>query len=224
MGAGITELGDLLTLLHEADARSDRLRVEYREWTRPAPSNVLIVHRSDPPLARWRNAGPFPRAVTIQRRIWAERPNRIRVEVHRDGACVRVGVRDGEQWRRWDSIHGEDHGSVTASDGFAAVPPLLRSALLAPALLIGSLRFQAAGAGILLGRQVVLAQAGPRFSSELSGRWRHDFAFDVETGVVLRRASAVNDQQVQLTEATRMIADGPLPRHLFADPQPSNRC
>jgi hypothetical protein len=192
-------VGDLLELLHDADLLIGRFEGEFRDWTQPSPSAVLVVqadgigHRG----LRWAGAGPFPRASEGNRRVWFERPNRLRVELVQGRDLLRFGVRDESRWWLWDRVGGTHSGRLLTEGGTWRCPPLLDPPLLSPARLVGWLRFESAGTGVRLGREVVLARARPRRTGELS----FEFEFDAQHGIVLHRAAYEKGRCMQVTDA-----------------------
>ena len=215
-------LGDLLALLHDADRRVRSFEGELRDWVQPPPSNALVVDLRDKHKpgagARWRGAGPFPRASETRRRIWFERPDRMRVEILRGGQLLRLGVRDRETWWRWDRVRGVDTGRVAFVDGVPTAPPLLDLPLLAPVSLLAALRFEPAGAGERVGRKVLLARALPRTALTGSGELSFEFEFDLQYGTMLRRARFEDARCVSVTEALAACFDGPVDPGALSSP------
>jgi hypothetical protein len=209
-------LGELLTLIHNSDTRWHRFAGEFRDWLRPEPSTVLTVTRKDGPRPRWQGAGPFPKAVTIHRRIRAEQPDRIRVEMFHGRQLVRVGVRSGDRWCRWDVAAGLDEGQITEMpDPTTSPPPLLRPPLLSPTVLVPTLRFEPVGVGTVVGRDVVIARATPRVRGLSPDARSYEFSFDSCTGIVLRRTRMAGDTVLELTEALSAAFDGGAPPTTF---------
>lgn len=224
----MSELGDLLELLHEAHFRESTLRAEYREWLRPRPNLVLGRSEFEDQRLQWRGVGPFPRATVGIRRIWLKRPASLRVEMHADNKLIRFGVLNRRQWWRWDV----NEGAVTSeapneTNGRWWIPPLLSPPLLEPVQLLMTLRLQPTGRGVRAGRDVVCAGAIPR-TAEASGRTRvYELEFDAEYGTMLRRSVFDDGLLVATTAAVDVEFDGNLSRGLFEftapDGEPTRR-
>ncbi|MGH8301042.1 MAG: adenylyl-sulfate kinase [Steroidobacteraceae bacterium] len=214
-----------MELLHAASENQTTLVAEYRDWAKPAPSLALLVETGTgergPEQAarlRWRGAGPFPSPLESKRAIWLAPPDRVRIEVRHDGQLVRLGVRDGLRWWRWDQIVGTGSGKVAPFAGGRRLPPLLDPPLLDPARLLASLRFDTVGAGRLAEREAVTAVAQPRGSLAPDRRLRYELGFDAEFGTMLRLAAYDAGRCVQLTEAVDIAYGGELDPALFAWP------
>lgn len=219
------QLGDLLEVLHDAD----RLRTfhgEFRVLTRPRASGELIVHAEDSgegPRLRWTGAGPFPRASTTSRRIWFEHPDNIRVELARGRHLERFGVRNGENWWRWDRSDGPTTGSLSSPGHARAFPPMLNPPLLTPAMFVASFRLEPSGRGTRVGREVLLARARPRNQPKAEGGLAFEFEFDAEHGVVLRHTVLDEGRSVVVTEALAVCFDAPIDPERFVFISPDGR-
>lgn len=215
-------LGTVLERIHNALACVVTLQAEYRDWSRVAPSLSLVAEpkRKDDCVGglRWQGSGPFPQTVTSTRRIWLSAPDRLRVEIERNGQVEKLGVRDGSRWWRWTRAAGADSGDLLVSHR-RGLPPLLDPPLLTPARLVGWLRFDDVGTGWRAGRDVVTAHAVPRDRSPAApGNLRCDLEFDVEHGVLLRMSICDGADCVRLTEATDVAYGRELDPALFICP------
>jgi hypothetical protein len=222
----MSELGDLFELLDGAHERVSSIRMEFRDWALSPASDELVVDREDllAGRLRWRGAGPWPRASQTRRRLWSMRPERLRVEVMRDGQLARLAVRAGREWWRWDREHGATSAHMETIEGSRWLPPLLDPPLLTPARLIGSLRFEPVGDGLRAGRRVALTRARPR--EPLSSRHHelsYEFEFDAEHGTVLRWALFKDGRSVQVTEALDVAYDVPIDPERFVFVSPDGR-
>jgi hypothetical protein len=202
----MSQLAQLLQLLHDAPGSLDSLRAEYRDWFRPRATEELIVHRHAPedghPRVHWRGPGPFPPEIVSVTRISCRRPDLLRVEVFRGDRLIRFGVLNGGRWWRWDEGLGAEASRAPAS-GVTGwwVPPLLAPPLLEPVMLLASLRVVPAGSGMRVGRRVLRARATPRGPAPFNRRLAYELEFDAEHGTVLRYAAFEDDELVRLTEA-----------------------
>lgn len=201
----MSELGELLEVIHGAHAQLSTFEAEYRDWTRPQPSVALSVERSElgEPLLRWHGAGPFPRTVSSTRRIWLLAPDRVRVEIASDGEVVRMGVRDGANWLRWDHVDGVVRNDVPGiKDGpLLNPPPLLSPPLIQPVPLLAVLWFEPTGRRLRAGREVLAARARPRHPSASAQALTYELEFDAEHGTILRRATLDHGEVFSVTEA-----------------------
>jgi hypothetical protein len=204
----MSELGQLLELLHDAHRRLGTFEGEYRDWTRPRPSLEVIIERSEVDgrqRMQWRGAGPFPVATATERRIWLQRPDSLRIEIVSGTKLVRFGVLTQARWWRWDAVHGSDMGTapVDASDGWS-VPPLLSPPLLEPVRLLAPLRLQPSGRGTRAGREVVCARGSPRQPARTAQALAFELEFDAQHGTMLRCAALEKDQLVSVSEAVEV--------------------
>jgi adenylylsulfate kinase-like enzyme len=85
--------------------------------------------------------------------------------------------------------------------GQRTLPPLLDPPRISPARLLASLRFERAGVGERVGRQVLLARAWPRQQPRPRGELSYELEFDSEHGTLLRRATSEDRRRVAVTEA-----------------------
>jgi hypothetical protein len=210
------ELGFLLELLHDADPRARTLQAEFRGWSVLSPGPDVVVKRDGegPERLRWRSGAPWPQTVQDRRRLWSDGPDRLRVELWQEAELVRLGVRAGPRWWRWDRDAGESAGSL---DDHPWLPPLLDPPALSPARLIAFLRLEPAGVGERAGRRVLMAHGFPR-----AARSRGDVCFeleiDAEHGTLVRRARLLAGRCVDLSEAKEVRYELPIDRSRFELP------
>ena len=214
----MSELGQLLELLHDAHREVGTFQAEYRDWARPRPTSELVVHRQNPddghPRVHWRGSGPFPPALGRTRRIWQQQPACLRVEVHRDKTLVRFGVLNRARWWWWDAVRGLDTSEAPTDDRDAWwVPPLLAPLLFEPVRLLSALRLMPAGRGVRAGREVLCARALPRAAGSPPIP-EHEFEFDAEHGTMLRHVISENRVLVSVAEAIAVAYHRPIrPEH-----------
>lgn len=202
-GPALSDCAQLLVLMHDADRRLSSLQGEFEDWGVVPPSNVLLVDRDEKAggRIRLRTHGPglYPQAKRSVRRIWFQSPWRVRVELLQDETVLRLGVRDGTRWWRWDRREGTSSGGHDPTK-VDTVPALLDPTVLSPARLLSRLRFEKIGEGVRFDRRVLLARAVPR-DPAMDGRLTFEFEFDAEFGTMVRRAIFQHGKRVQLTEA-----------------------
>jgi adenylyl-sulfate kinase len=187
----MSALGELLELLHNAHSRIKTFQIEYRDWSRQRLSNQIVVHESSRGVRqlRWQGGGPWPEETVRTRRIWLERPNRVRVEILEDELMVRLGVRQGMQWWRWDAAEGISDGWFAPDEtGVFTVPRMLASPFLAVQRLSADMRLEPAGMSERAGREVACARGYPRRQPAVAAEVVIEFEFDADHGSLLRRA------------------------------------
>lgn len=194
-------LGELLELLHRADAPFESVQVTYRIWRHAERADAAFHARIEEEKRRGAAVGSIqlaggasaPSEHEEQLRLWraGEHVREEREGGPRDGF---YGVRAGELWWRWDQLSGaisnEDDPKVGGGVGHEL------SVMLDPTPLLGSLRFRALGFAHQAGRATITAEAVPRPSGrdgprsfqlhELgSGADRYTLEVDAERGVLL---------------------------------------
>ena len=221
-------LDGLLTLLNDAPENLTTLEAEYRDWVQPVRDLSLALERSpttEGPAGTgrlyWRGPGPFARSIEVRRKIWLVAPDRLKVQIMRNGRIVRLGVQDRNTWWRWDQRGGEATGDAGGTADGSTLPPLLDPPLLTPARVLGWLRLKDVGTGLCAGRPVVTACGRPRTRSPSALRGlRYELEFDREYGIMLRSALYDDRQCIRLTEASDVTYGGVINAGLFAWPPP----
>lgn len=201
-------LGALLELLYRAHEYASSVQAEFRDWDQFHESSTVVVeaNKNDTPTLRWRGAGPQLATTECTRHIWFASPDRLRVEVRRrDRSLVRLGVRNGSRWWRWDRQAGGASGTMTGGGG--PLPPLLSPLVLRPARLIPTLELDVTGDGVCAGREVVVVHARPSESPAEPHELSFRLQFDAEHGTLLRREILEDGRCLQLTEALRVSYD-----------------
>lgn len=217
---GPRELAHLLQAVYLAHRNVGSFEGEYNDWARPRPSQELVgsVGAQGGWELRWRREGPFPATQMQRRRIWVSAPHCVRVELRKRDRLACVGVRKGTDWWLWDSVRG----LVRKSDANAGVgiPAFLRPPIIDPAPLLGAFWFEPAGTGSIAGRKVLRARAVPREPEELDVPVKHELAFDVEHGTVLRRVRLEEGEPVQEVHALSVRYGGEIDPAKFASDPP----
>ncbi len=222
----MSALGQLLELLHDAHDDLSTFEVEYRDWGRTAPSNRLTVTYSETgaPQARWQGAGPLPREALMARRIWVQPPDQIRVEISTGDELLRLAVRNGPQWWRWDAQQGVISGSVAPNPhGVATMPSLLSAPMIDVRQLITTVRFEPAGAGERAGRKVVHARGRPRVQPPGRRPLSYEFEFDAEHGSLLRRAEFEDGECMWERRAVAVLYDAQISADCFVFEEPRDQ-
>jgi hypothetical protein len=224
----MTELADLLELLHGAQFPFVTLRARVRTWhhdERNRAAFVAAARRSGGGMASGRPAEAAAAAVVD---VPVESDDTV--EIWRAGdrtrfqASGRYGVRNGERWWLWDERTGaiSNAGAPRTRTGvhqeFAA--------LLDPTRLLGVLRFAPLGPGRRAGRAVLRASAVPRpdvrtllFSRPLHeiglGADRYVFDVDAQRGVILRVVAEYRGDPFLRIEVLEIAFDEELDDGLF---------
>jgi hypothetical protein len=214
----MSALGELLELLHDAHDGLSTFEVQYQDWGRPAPSNKLTVSYSETgtPQLRWQGAGPWPTDALSTRRIWMRPPDNVRVEISAADELIRLAVRDGLQWWRWDNRQGVTNGSATLTPrGFTRLPSLLAAPMIDVRQLMTTVRFEPAGSGERAGRKVIQARGRPRVVPPGRGPLSYEFEFDAEHGSLLRRAEFEDGECVWERRAVEVLYDAQIRGECF---------
>lgn len=230
----MTELGDLLELLHCAGRSFRSVRLEAREWRH--------VHRQQEAYeralrrARGGTVQTFvhcvdeaaPAELEVRVRAWFEHPNRVREERDEAGRLC-VAVADGARWwtrmPEWATI-GEKGDAWAQGEVGQTVRPLLE-----PAALLANAELAVLGRGERAGRETVRATATPRGRPHVAvdpplipGADRYELEIDAEHGLLLRGASLLREEPFALTEVDLVAFDEPFPLETFSyEPAPGEQ-
>lgn len=231
VGADRGGLGDLLVLLHGADAPRARVTVSYRVWRHQERLQAAFLAdveerrrggASVGMVSFGRRDGSEPAEVEETVRVWRE-GERCRVEHHggqRDGYYAVV---DGPLWWMWNE-HGGAHSNQDDPSVGSGVGEELQI-MLNPVPLLGALRFEPTRGSEVAGRSTLSARGFPRPQDT-----RHGPAFtlsDLGTGAELYELEI--DRQLGVLLAVTAVRDGQ-PFHRvttlsisFEDPIPDER-
>jgi hypothetical protein len=210
----LPSLGELLALLHRADAAFDNVTASYRilrQEERASAARLAHVEQEKRRCAAISSVGfsdDADRPVETEEvlRVWRAE-GRVREEHEggsRDGAYL---VREGDAWWTWDERNGahSNEGDLTLrySDGEQL------SLMLDPTPLLGTLRFTPTGRGRVAGREAIIAEAVPRLSGRRErphmfelyqlggGADRYVLQVDAERGVLLEAVACRDGEPFQ---------------------------
>jgi len=218
----MTQLGDLLELLHRAHASFRTVRFEAREWrhthrTQAAYARAMELHSGvTQVVVEPLDSVPAEWEVTI--RGWLAPPC-VREE-RGEADRLALSASDGERWWQvmpeWATVSDEGDGWSTGRVGECLRP------YVDPAPLTAGLTLEPAGHVDVAGRDAILVRAVPRprpFRAEqealLAGADRHELAVDAERGTLLRTVSFLDDEPAQRLEIVEIGFDEPLDEALF---------
>jgi hypothetical protein len=221
---GVSELAELLELLHGADAQFETLYGRFRTWHHHERSHAAFEAEAERQRGRGAFFGSFGAAEMPAESeevvsVWRQEPDRARTE-RPDSYAVAVG----ERWWMWQADVGamsnEDDDSVSSGVGDEF------DVLLSPAQLLGLLRFEPAGSAERAGRAVIVANARPRAESRhgRDGFALHELGFgadcyrleiDAERGLILASQAFVDDAPFSEVTALELRLDEPIDPALF---------
>jgi hypothetical protein len=216
----VTELGDLLELLHGADAPFTTLHGRFRIWRHNERHReaFLANARRRGGISSGFGSGEAPEETEEFLSLWREIPDRARME--REGS---YGVRIGERWWLWQERMGAISNADDHSVGSGVGEEL--TSLLSPALLLGLLRFEPDGRGERAGRRVIVVNALPRGTAlhgsdfplhDLGlGADRYHLEIDAERGLVLCVQAVTAGQPFSVVETLEIAIDEQLDPSLF---------
>ena len=202
------DLGDLLVVLHGADAPRRRVEVTYRVWWHEERLHAAFTADVEEQKRRGASVRSFgvgkcrPRPAEVEEtvRIWRD-GERARVEHHggpRDGYYA---VTDGPLWWMWDERNGARSNQDDPSVGSGIGHEL--QIMLNPVPLLSSLRLQPTESSEVAGRPTIRAHGIPRPQDA-----RHGPAFDLhELGTGADFYELEVDRQLGVLLAVTAIRD-----------------
>ena len=219
----MSELGDLLELLHTGGTGDQSVQATIATWSHRERAHAAFVAEAEASrtvtlYAEGVDDAPAERSSTV--RLWLAPPDRAREEDD-EGA---IAVRRGGLWWRYSPGEGamsneeEPEVGTSVGDGYAY--------LFDPGSLLGALVLEPRGTGELRGRSVVRAVARPRPSADDDGRdWTlHALAFgadgwqiavDAELGVLLSVESLRDGVPFSRVEVVDLTVGEPIDDDVF---------
>jgi outer membrane lipoprotein-sorting protein len=214
----MSELGDLLVLLHGARGRTSTVRATVRTWrhdgrmreamARSARRGSAVMYAGDGD----EDAGRDPVEGLV--RVWLAPPDRAREE-REGGDGEGFGVRRGELWWHYNPLSGATSNEDQPDVGGGTADELWW--LIDPAPVIGLLDFDRIAPGSRAGRDVVRVRAVPRTLAEgddwplmrLGAFGADELLLDVdaERGALLRIESRFEGQPLVVSEVTGIAFD-----------------
>ena len=238
----MSDLGDLLELLHTADRRYRTVRATIREWRHHERAHRAFVRyaeeRGGTMYAQITTLGRAPETYETLTRIWSEKPDRVREEREGEHAAPELGIRDGRRW--W--MYGAEIGAVSNDDDTSVGSGVgeAHRYLFEPARLLGALELEPLDRVEVAGRAAIRARATARphdeRDSELAlgylghGADEYELAVDAERGVLLRTTALLDGEPFAVAEVPELAFDEEFPRETFvfvpppgADVRPAGR-
>jgi hypothetical protein len=234
----LPSLGELLALLHRADAAFDTVEASYRIWRHEERASAARLAQVEQEKRRGAAITSFfaysdesDRPVEVEEvlRVWRAE-GRLREEHEggsRDGAYL---VRNGDAWWTWDEHNGAHSNEGDLTSGYSDGEQI--SLILDPTPLLGTLRFTPTGQGRLVGRKTITADAVPRLSDRRDGRRvfalyalgggadRYALQVDAERGVLLEAVAFRDGEPFHRITTEQVAFDQPIDpeRFRFAAP------
>lgn len=229
----MSELGDLLALLHEGPPRVRTLVAEIRRrtdseaslaaWQARAKGESFVVAYE---YRDGEDDEPEPERRESLTRIWVDLERRLERE-ETTGDDAQVAVRRGSTWWRWDEETGSMSNEADPNAGTSVAED--RKWILGGLPLLSLLRLEVLARAEVGGRPTWRCRATPRpEGTEDNGM--HDWALhdlpaygaeeytidvDAQTGLVLRVAGVFEGAEFSVTEVTDLIVDEPIEEERF---------
>ncbi len=227
----MSELGELLELLHGARGRWRTARFVVRDWTETAVSHEAHERMMERQGGGGGSVGQYmvgfgamgppavPDEIVMTSRVWAE-GRKYRAETEQQGHAS-VTVSDGERIWHWSPGTGAlVHDAGNSSSGWEAI--------LDPRELLAAGDLEPAGRREVIGRAALVVQgrvaAGEPFrpfDGIRPGTTDFELLVDAERGVVLRVEARLDGRPFHVRELLEISFDEPLPEETFVyEPPP----
>jgi outer membrane lipoprotein-sorting protein len=218
----MSELGDVLELLHGAHRRYRTVRLVAHEWRHNARFLAAYEEamRAGGASGYQSAAGEgVPAETDVVVRVWFEQPNRFREE-REDGGRRYVAASDGSRWWTalpdWATIAEEGDGWLRGHVGRGIRP------LLDPAQVAGLVDLETGGHGEVAGRPAYVVTATPRPGVHpdvdvlATGADRHELLVDAERGLLLAVTSSRSEEPFSSIRVDEIAFDEPIDEARFA--------
>jgi outer membrane lipoprotein-sorting protein len=225
----VSELGDLLELMHTSEERWRWLRAEGRE-SRHAGLNLEAFMRaverrrsgSVGVLANSHRKVDEPEESERRWRLWMEGANRVRAEFALGHGDMVTAVVDGSTWWSWSRAMGAQTNEGR-EDSETGVGPGI--ALVRPAALLPAVDFEVRGRATKLGRSAYAVRAIPSPSNDVeeldlphalgSGADEYELLVDAERGVLLRTEARLRGRPFLILEMDDVAFDEEISADMF---------
>lgn len=232
----LSELGEVLELMHGAHGRFRTLRATIREW-RHLPRSDRAFEREVKESGATAYGVAFlatgmdeaeeeearPEVSESILRLWVEGRSRVREEresrgAHRPGP--KLAIKDGGIWWTYDPEYGAmsnvDEPEVGSGVGQET------EHLLDPSRLLSWADFTVLGRTTCAGREALRVLTRPRTHEHLwptpglpLGADEHELLVDAERGILLRTATRMDGQDLQVVELLEVAFDETFPPETF---------
>lgn len=222
----MSELGDVLELMHGARNSFRTIRVVIRDWHHvrrgaQAFERHMAAERRRGGRSSFgtRSTGDQSETYESTSSLWHERPDRWRiqhVQRHDPEPEETVTVIDGDTW--W--LYSPSMGALTNEGDPGHGVGRAGEHLLDPSELIPAHDFEIVGSDERAGRPCIVVRARPRplehgFHRGPMGADEVDLLVDAERGVLLRQAARIEGEEYQVSEVLEIEFDGPVPPDTF---------
>jgi hypothetical protein len=226
----VSELGDLLELLHTSDQRWRTVRMAGREWRHEArlleAFHREAARRRGTVAMMWGHGTGAPKPIDREDRwaLWVAPEGRVRAEFS-VGEEEIVAVLRGNQWWHWSPSTGGQTNAADPSDGGShGTGP--GAALLETAAILPALTFEITGKAKTARRSALAVRATPVQSERDlpvlsglhgigSGADEYRLLLDAERGVLLRAEALLGGEPFRLLELNEVGFDEELPAETF---------
>lgn len=230
----MSELGQVLELMHTSEQRWRLLRAVGREW-RHGPLHLEAFMR----MVERRRSGSVsvfgssskeveePEETETTWRLWMEGRHRVRAEFAIGHGDMVTAVVDGRTWWSWSPSMGAltNEGRENSETGLGP-----GTALLHPAVILPAVDLEIRGQATKLGRPVCEVLALPTSDEDEesldqvhgigSGAEEYALLVDVERGVLLRTEARLHGRPFLVLEMDQVAFDEELPAETFAPAPP----
>lgn len=232
----MSELGDVLELMHTSEERWRSLRAEGREWRHQAlhlEAFMRMVERRSGSVSVLGGSSEEveePEETESTWGLWMERRHKVRAEFAVGHGEMVTAVVDGPTWWSWSPSTGAltNEGSENAETGLGP-----GTALVHPALILPAIDLEIRGRTTRLDRSVyevlVAPTAGDDEDEESSGLLHgigsgaeeYELLVDAERGVLLRTEARLHGRPFLILEVDEVAFDEELPEGTFTLAPPS---
>jgi len=218
----MSELGDLLELLHRARDRWRTVRATIRVWRHNERSEAAWQAWADQSTSAVTHFGtaegpPQPETSESLTRLWID-GDRVREE--HEGEYPHLGIRRGKLWWIYDEVNGAVSNEDNPDHGSSVGERFRR--LFDPSRISGGVRFELLGRTTAGGRDGIRVRLIPRRTDNPHrdldvpfGADDHELVVDAERGVLLRVASRIGGEDFYVEEMLDVAFDELLPDELF---------
>ena len=222
----MSDLGDVLELLHTSAERWDSLRLQGHEWRHIATLNRAFEHEMGQtgggPISsiQFRTNDVEADESNEEWRLWVAKPNKTRTQFQVGSETV-TAVFAGNNWWSWTtSGYRTNNGDVNTSHGLGPAEGLFN-----PATHVGWLQLRVDDRATFLSRPAYLVSAIPRVADRHGfnpaphmlglGADSYKLVVDAELGILLRCQAEFEGAAFRVIEVDELAANEQLGESLF---------